>query len=114
LEIFAPVHDKAAHKQVLQVLKALQECLGDFQDSEVQADALRSFAGEMSLAGAATPGTLLAMGELAAALHAAQEGARAAFAGTFAAFMRPKNQRSFAALQPAARPARTTSERAAR
>lgn len=92
LEIFQPLHDRSAHRRALQVLKSLQDCLGRFQDSEVQAKAIRSFAGQMMAAGTAPPQTLLAMGELAAALQADQERARAEFAGEFASFMRPKNR----------------------
>jgi CHAD domain-containing protein len=84
LEIFAPIEPPRSRKQVLPVLKALQECLGEFQDSEVQADAIRTFAGEMMPS--ARPATLLAMGELAAHLDADQEHARAEFAGIFATF----------------------------
>ena len=71
---------------MLPVLKALQECLGEFQDSEVQAAAIRTFAAEMMAEGTARPSTLLAMGELAGQLDADQQHARATFAGIFAAF----------------------------
>jgi hypothetical protein len=71
---------------VLPVLKALQDCLGEFQDSEVQAAAIRTFATEMMAAGTAGPATLLAMGELAAQLDGDQQHARAAFAATFGRF----------------------------
>jgi CHAD domain-containing protein len=98
LEIFAPLHDRLAHKRALDVLKSLQDCLGEFQDSEVQATALRRFAVEMTTAGTAPPVTLLAMGELAAALSAEQQRARRDFAGIFATFLRPKKQRRFDAL----------------
>jgi hypothetical protein len=68
------------------VLKALQDCLGEFQDGEVQAAAIRTFAAEMMAAGTAGPATLLAMGELAAQLDGDQHHARATFADVFAAF----------------------------
>ncbi len=86
LEIFAAVEPPRTRRRVLPVLKALQECLGQFQDSEVQAGAIRTFAAEMMAEGAAAPQTLLAMGELAGQLDADQERARVAFARTFAAF----------------------------
>lgn len=98
LEIFSPLYDRLAHTRALDVLKSLQDCLGEFQDSEVQATALRAFAVEMTAAGTAPPVTLLAMGELAAALSADQQRARRDFAGIFARFLRPKNQRHFDAL----------------
>ncbi len=86
LEIFEPIEPPATRRRVLPVLKALQDCLGEFQDSEVQAAAIRTFAAEMMAAATAGPATLLAMGELAAQLDGDQHHARAAFADTFAAF----------------------------
>jgi CHAD domain-containing protein len=86
LEIFEAVEPPPTRRRVLPVLKALQECLGEFQDSEVQAGAIRTFATEMMSSGTAGPQTLLAMGELAGQLDAGQERARVAFARTFAAF----------------------------
>jgi CHAD domain-containing protein len=86
IEIFDPIEPPRTRKRVLPVLKALQECLGEFQDSEVQAAAIRSFAGAMMAAGTARPATLLAMGELAGQLDADQQRARAMFARIFSAF----------------------------
>ena len=86
IEIFEQIEPPRTRKRVLPVLKALQDCLGEFQDSDVQATAIRTFAAEMMAAGAARPSTLLAMGELAGQLDADQQHARATFAGTFAAF----------------------------
>jgi CHAD domain-containing protein len=85
-EIFERIEPPRTRKRVLPVLKELQECLGEFQDSEVQAAKIRTFAGEMMAAGTAPPATLLAMGELAAQLDTHQQHARATFAGIFAAF----------------------------
>lgn len=85
IEIFESIEPPRTRKRVLPVLKGLQECLGEFQDSEVQAAAIRSFAGAMT-AGTARPPTLLAMGELAGQLDRDQQRARARFAGIFAAF----------------------------
>jgi CHAD domain-containing protein len=86
VEIFEPIEPPATRTRLLPVLKALQDCLGEFQDSEVQADAIRTFAAEMMAAGTAGPATLLAMGELAAQLDGDQHHARAAFADTFTTF----------------------------
>jgi len=36
LEFFAPLHDPVAYRKVVSDLKQLQDCLGEFQDSEVQ------------------------------------------------------------------------------
>jgi CHAD domain-containing protein len=86
IEIFEPIEPRRTRRRVLPVLKSLQECLGEFQDSEVQAAAIRSFAGAMMAAGTARPATLLAMGELAGQLDADQQRARAMFARIFSAF----------------------------
>jgi CHAD domain-containing protein len=86
LEIFERIEPPRTRKRVLPVLKQLQECLGEFQDSEVQAAKIRTFAGEMMAARTAPPSTLLAMGELAAQLDTHQQHARATFAGIFASF----------------------------
>jgi CHAD domain-containing protein len=88
LEVFQDVESPRARKRVEPVLKALQDCLGEFQDSEVQAAAIRTFAGEMMEAGTAPPATLLAMGEVAAQLDAEQEAARAAFPRLFDSFVK--------------------------
>ena len=96
LEFFSPLYDRAAYGRAVRDLRGLQDCLGDFQDSEVQRDALRAFAAQM-VAGAAAPGagppepgelaaTLLAMGELTARLHERQDRARQKVAGRFAEF----------------------------
>jgi len=86
VEVFEPLEMPGAHKRVLPVLKNLQDCLGEFQDSEVQAAAIRSYAAEMMSSASAAPGPLLAMGELAAQLDADQRRSRDRFAGIFATF----------------------------
>jgi CHAD domain-containing protein len=86
LEIFEHVEPSRTRRRVIPVLKALQECLGEFQDSEVQAAKIRLFAAEMVAEQSGPPSALLAMGELAAQLDTGQQHARATFAGIFAAF----------------------------
>jgi hypothetical protein len=56
--------------------------LGRFQDREVQANALRALAPELS----AQPATVLAMGALVARFMAEEAAAREEFASRFAAF----------------------------
>ena len=68
LEVFRPVCAKTAHRRLLKELKSLQDTLGDFQDGEVQREAVREFAAAMMEQGAAPPETVLAMGEMAAQL----------------------------------------------
>jgi CHAD domain-containing protein len=94
LEFFAPLHDQVAYLKVLSDLKQVQDCLGEFQDSEVQRHEIHDLADAMladsMLAGrAALAATLLAMGEIAAKLALSQAEARAEFAARFARFAGP-------------------------
>jgi CHAD domain-containing protein len=104
LEFFSPLHEKVAYSAVVGDLKKLQDCLGDFQDNEVQIDEIRALAGAMMAAGpvfnggTVPAGTLLAMGELTAGLAASQQAARAAFETRFAGFGGPEGQRHMAVL----------------
>jgi len=98
LEVFRPLCAKAPHSQLLSELKALQDTLGDFQDGEVQREAVREFAAAMMAQGAAPAETVLAMGELAAQLDAHQQGARAALAGRLRPFLADENRARVKAL----------------
>ena len=103
LEIFGSLYDPGAHWQAIRELKALQDCLGLFQDTQVQTDELRAFAGEM-MAGQTVPAaTLLAMGEVAAGLARQQHAARSEFAGRFRDFAGPGGQSRILALTGEAR-----------
>jgi CHAD domain-containing protein len=96
LEFFSPLYDPAAYGRAVRDLRGLQDTLGEFQDAEVQRDAIRGFAAQMlAPPGAPDTGppaagelaaTLLAMGELTARLHERQRRARAKVAGRFAEF----------------------------
>ncbi len=77
LEMFRPLCDPPTYKAVTADFKGLQDVLGDFQDGEVQAAALREFAEEMMRERSASAGTLLTMGELAARFDERQRAARA-------------------------------------
>lgn len=98
LETFKPVCDIAAHRALLKELKSLQDTLGDFQDGEVQREAVREFAVAMMEQGAAPPQTVLAMGEMAAQLDAHQLSARAALAGRLRPFLAEENRTRVKAL----------------
>ena len=89
LEFFAPLHDPVAYRKVVGDLKQLQDCLGEFQDSEVQRDEIRTLADAMLAERAAPAATLLAMGEIAAKLARSQVEAREEFADRFARFAGP-------------------------
>jgi len=76
----------------------LQDCLGEFQDAEVQRDEIRAFAAQMMDERAAPAETLLAMGEIAASLAVAQATARGQFDGRFTDFAGPASRRRIGAL----------------
>jgi CHAD domain-containing protein len=104
LEFFAPLHDPVAYRKVVGDLKQLQDCLGEFQDSEVQRHEIGALADEMLAERAAPAATLLAMGEIAANLAHSQAQARADFAQRFTRFAGPAGQQRVRALlnRPAA------------
>jgi CHAD domain-containing protein len=98
LEIFRSVCDDEPYRPLVKELKSLQDTLGDFQDGEVQREAVREFAAAMMEQGAAPAETVLAMGELAAQLDAHQLGARAALAGRLGPFLTDENRARVKAL----------------
>jgi CHAD domain-containing protein len=100
LEIFASLHDPAQHWQAVRELKRLQDCLGEFQDTEVQHAEIRCYAEQMVRDRTAPAATLLAMGEIAAGLARRQRQARGEFAGRFAEFAGPASQARIQALTP--------------
>ena len=102
LEFFAPLHDKQAYAAVLGDLKRLQDCLGEFQDTEVQIEEIRALAeamlGAQAVPRAAIARTVLAMGEVTAGLATRQVVARDAFENRFAGFADSAGQRRMAVL----------------
>jgi len=98
LEFFAPLHDPVTYRKVIGDLKQLQDCLGVFQDSQVQQEEIHALADAMLAERAAPAATLLAMGEIAAVLALSQAGARADFAERFTRFAGPAGQQRFRAL----------------
>jgi CHAD domain-containing protein len=98
LEFFGSLHDPAIHRQAVQDLKGLQDCLGEYQDGQVQQHEIRMFAAQM-MAERDVPATaLLAMGELAGRIARRERRARREFAGRFADFASAGNQQRFRAL----------------
>jgi CHAD domain-containing protein len=107
LEFFAPLHDPVAYRKVVSDLKQLQDCLGEFQDSEVQRHEIHTLADAMLAERAAPAATLLAMGEIAAHLALSQTEARAEFAARFGRFAGPAGRervRVLLAIQTQGRP----------
>jgi CHAD domain-containing protein len=104
LEFFAPLYDPVLYRTILGDLKALQDCLGEFQDSQVQREEIGALADGMLAERAAPAATLLAMGEIAANLAQSQAEARANFTRRFTAFAGPAGQQRFRALLERPRP----------
>jgi CHAD domain-containing protein len=98
LEIFASLHPPGVHWRAVKELKGLQDCLGEFQDTDVQRAEIRAFAVQMMDERQAPAHTLLAMGEIAAGLARRQHQARAEFAGLFTEFASPAGQARITAL----------------
>ena len=124
LEIFASLFGPQAYQRVLKDLKGLQDCLGEFQDRQVQQQELREFAVQMmadrtlpaspvpaspvpatALLASPCPTALLAMGELAGEIGRAQQQARGEFAERFGEFASPASERRFQDLIGSAGPA---------
>jgi CHAD domain-containing protein len=100
LEIFAALHDPVAQRALIDDLKKLQDCLGEFQDTEVQQHAIRAFATQM-LAESSHPATVeavMAMGRLADRLGERQVLARDTFASLFDRFAGPLPRAHLVAL----------------
>jgi CHAD domain-containing protein len=101
LELLAPVFSADRHTRVVKELKVLQETLGDFQDGEVQRDAVRGAAAQLlhtRPADDALALTLLAMGRLAGEMDSRQAQARAAFHDRWVRFTAPTNMADLEAL----------------
>jgi CHAD domain-containing protein len=101
LEIFAALHDPLAQRALVDDLKKLQDCLGEFQDTEVQQHAIRRFATQMLAEHAGKPATVeavMAMGRLADRLGERQVVARNTFASLFDRFAGPIPRAHLAAL----------------
>ncbi len=103
LEFFASLYDLPAHRRAVRELKGLQDCLGTFQDGQVQQEEIRVAAAEMLAAGGVPATALLAMGDLAAHVGQRERRARGEFAGRFAKFAARPAQARFQALVAGAR-----------
>jgi CHAD domain-containing protein len=98
LEFFASLHDPAIHRQAVRDLKGLQDCLGTYQDCQVQQHEIRMFATQMMHEQEVPVTALLAMGELAGQVATREHQARGEFAGRFADFASAANRQRFSAL----------------
>jgi CHAD domain-containing protein len=95
LEFFQSLYPPQKIARLIKALKTLQDNLGDFQDIQVQSEALQKFAEQMAAEGEIPPRSLLAMGMLIEDLQHRQRQARDEFAGRFAEFSRKKNLQLF-------------------
>ncbi len=98
LEFFASLHDPAIHQQAVRDLKGLQDCLGEYQDCQVQQHEIRMFAAQMMSQRDVPATALLAMGELASKIARRERRARREFADRFADFASPASKHRFRAL----------------
>jgi len=98
LEIFASLYDPRDHQRVVKDLKGLQDCLGEFQDRQVQQEEIREFATQMMGEEGVPVTALLAMGELAGQLGHSQRRAHERFAGRFREFASPASEHRFREL----------------
>jgi CHAD domain-containing protein len=98
METFPPTSDPADSRVAIKELKALQDVLGTFQDSESQREALISLGTDMLPSDGVSVRTIFAMGEIAARLQAEQDTSRAQFAAVFERFSRRSAQRPTAHL----------------
>ena len=89
LEMFSQLYPGSELKSAVRELKALQDNLGEFQDSQVQAHAIRVLAEEMLAERAGSASELMAMGRIADALEDRQARARDEFAARFERFSSP-------------------------
>ena len=103
LECFGPLFDEKALATILHPLRDVQDVLGEFQDTEVQANALLELAGELASAddhSADDHSALLAIGGVIEQLGVRGADARASFTKTFDRFDDRKVQRAFDQLEP--------------
>ena len=98
MEFFQSLYPPGALRAVIKELKQLQENLGDFQDLDVQIEALRHFVMEMRRRGEYSAATGKAIDALLETLDAQMHQVRAEFEARFTQFSRKGNQSRFAQL----------------
>ena len=94
LECFGGVLAGAPRKAFVQQLKALQDNLGEHQDTEVHSDRLREISRELHREPGVTAETLLAMGRLTEHFEQRRQAARDEFAQRFAAYDTKRTRRN--------------------
>ena len=90
LEFFAPSLDGGEYRDLLTVLRSLQDCLGEFQDTQVQESELMKLA---PMAATSGPAAVLALGRLDHRLRERRERARQTIVPRLKAFTQPRLRR---------------------
>ena len=98
LEFFRSLYPDKELDTLIDSLKTLQDNLGDFNDFEVQQEALKSYARTMLAEKLGTVDSLMAMGRLVERLEQGQIEERQAFNKRFKEFSSRKNRRRFKQL----------------
>ncbi|MHB8836868.1 MAG: CHAD domain-containing protein [Candidatus Methylomirabilia bacterium] len=98
VEFFHSLLDRDVAEAAIASLKGLQDTLGNFQDLQVQADALLGYARELARDGKAPPPTYIALGMLVERLREEQARARVEFAGRFGEFAHKAGRKSWKRL----------------
>jgi CHAD domain-containing protein len=104
LECFGGMLPPSVRKPFVQRLKALQDNLGEHQDTEVHTAQLQEMAHELHGAPGVTADTLVAIGRLTDAFDRRRIAARQEFAERFSAYDTKQTARALAALLKAAQP----------
>ena len=95
ITFFRSLYPAKALNPLIKELKRLQDHLGDYNDLQVQREALGRFAEEMMATTVGPPATMLAMGQLMGQLEGKQIQEREAFHQHFGQFSCAKNQERF-------------------
>ena len=98
IEFFQGIYPKKELKELIRALKVLLDNLGEFQDLEVQADKLRSFAKDFDPQDPHSMPTVMAIGALVADLLRHQQAAHERFADCFDAFDSAENRAHYTHL----------------
>jgi CHAD domain-containing protein len=109
MEFFQSLYPPGKIRKQIKALKSLQDNLGDFQDLEVQAEALKGFGHQMQAESSNLPSeTFMAMGVLVDLLYQRQDIERSKFAERFARFAQPDNRRVCKELFNLVKPSKET------
>ena len=98
LEFFQSLYPAKEIGGLIKSLKTFQNVLGDFQDAEIQSQAILGFGRDMAAEMAVPVETQMAMGMVAESILLRQQVARDAFGYRFDAFSRPAVKASFRTL----------------